>query len=172
MVGAIESKNDTERRLSERERFVSLGRLSSSLAHEINNPLGGLLNAADTIHEYADRPEVVRKSANLLIRGLRHLRDVAKVTLDMNRIERSDMALSREDFEDLRLLIGPETRHNEQQLDWRVDTGETALSLPAAPVRQVALNLLLNATKAAGRKGRVGLTVETDEGALVIEGLV
>ena len=58
--GAVEARADAERRLAERERFVSLGRLASSLAHEIDNPLGGLLNAADTSEPYADRPDVVR----------------------------------------------------------------------------------------------------------------
>ncbi|NCO69048.1 MAG: sensor histidine kinase, partial [Acidobacteria bacterium] len=56
MAGAVEARADAERRLAERERFVSLGRLASTLAHEINNPLGGLLNAADTLNRYADRP--------------------------------------------------------------------------------------------------------------------
>ena len=40
MSGAAEAKAEAERRLADRERFVSLGRLSSSLAHEINNPIG------------------------------------------------------------------------------------------------------------------------------------
>jgi len=87
MVGAVAAKAEAERRLAERERFVALGRLSSSLAHEINNPLGGLLNATDTIRSFADRPEVVRQSADLLDRGLRHLRDVTRATLDQNRMD-------------------------------------------------------------------------------------
>lgn len=66
MSDAVHAKVEAERRLADRERFVSLGRLSSSLAHEVNNPLGGLLNAADTIYNYADRPEVVRQSAELM----------------------------------------------------------------------------------------------------------
>jgi signal transduction histidine kinase len=170
MVGAIAAKAETERRLAERERFVSLGRLSSSLAHEINNPLGGLLNAADTIQEYAERPDVVRASGDLLTRGLKHLRDVARATLDMNRLDRSDTQLVADDFEDLRLLIGPETRHNQQTLDWQARIADgTEMALPAAPVRQVALNLLLNATQAAGQGGQVRLRAQIDGETLRIE---
>ena len=169
MAGAVEAKAETERRLAERERFVSLGRLSSSLAHEINNPLGGLLNAADTIRRYADRPEVVRQSADLLARGLNHLRDVAKATLELNRLDRSDRGLAAEDFEDLQLLIGPEIRHHAQHLDWEVDLGGAfRCGQPAAPVRQIALNLLLNACKAVGRGGRVGFTARLDEDRLLL----
>jgi signal transduction histidine kinase len=158
MAGAVLAKAEAERRLAERERFVSLGRLSSSLAHEINNPLGGLLNATDTIRTYADRPEVVRRSAELLDRGLRHMRDVVRATLDQNRLDRGGAALSREDFEDLRLLIEPEVARQGQRLDWSVDDDGLA-DFAAGPVRQVVLNLLLNASTAAGRGGRVSLAV-------------
>ncbi|MDT8855267.1 HAMP domain-containing sensor histidine kinase [Paracoccaceae bacterium Fryx2] len=164
MVEAGSAKADAERRLAERERFVSLGRLSSSLAHEINNPLGGLLNATDTILSYADRPEVVRDAAALLDRGLRHLRDVARATLEQNRMDRQGVPLAREDFADLKLLFEPETVRQGQRLDWRVDAADLA-RWQAMPVRQIALNLLLNASQAAGHGGTVGLRVaDTPEG--------
>jgi signal transduction histidine kinase len=170
MAGAIEARRQAERRLAERERFVSLGRLSSSLAHEINNPLGGLLNATDTIRTYAERPEVVRDSADLLDRGLRHLRDVSRAILDENRIDRSGRPLSRSDFEDLRLLFEPETTRRGQRLAWGIDGRDDALRrLPSAPVRQIALNLLLNASSAAPEGGMVSLgVVGRDEGVQLI----
>lgn len=169
MTTAVEERAEAERRLADRERFVSLGRLSSSLAHEVNNPLGGLLNAADTIHTYADRPDVVRQSAELMQRGLGHLRDVTRAILDQNRLDRAGQPLRPEDFEDLRLLFKPEVHSRSQDLDWWVKAGAAALaSQPAAPVRQVTLNLLLNAGAAAGMNGTVGLTVAADGDTLSI----
>ena len=157
MVGAVAAKAEAEKRLAERERFVALGRLSSSLAHEINNPLGGLLNAADTIRTFSDRPEVVRQSADLLDRGLRHLRDVTRASLDQNRMDMEHRPLSAEDFADLKLLIQPELSRQAQGMDWSVELPDIPPGLAAGPVRQIALNLLLNASAAAGREGRVGL---------------
>jgi signal transduction histidine kinase len=160
MTTAVEERAEAERRLADRERFVSLGRLSSALAHEVNNPLGGLLNAADTIRSYADRPDVVRQSAELMQRGLGHLRDVTRAMLDQNRLDRAGQPLRPEDFEDLRLLFEPEAHSRNLTLSWEVQAGATALaSQPSAPVRQVALNLLLNAGAAAGKDGQVGLRV-------------
>ncbi len=169
MAGAVQEKAETERRLAERERFVSLGRLSTSLAHEINNPLGGLLNATDTIGEYADRPDVVRQSAELIGRGLRHLRDVTRATLDQHRVDRSGRPAERDDLDDLRLLIEPEIRRQAQTLRWEIDAGNEALSpFPAATLRQIVLNLLLNAAAAAGHGGEVGLWVRTGEAGVKI----
>ena len=167
MAGAIDARTEAERRLAERERFVSLGRLSSSLAHEINNPLGGLLNATDTIRTYADRPEVVRQSADLVDRGLHHLRDVSRAILEENRMDRSGRWLSGSDFEDLRLLFEPETTRRGQRLEWNVEGGREMLqNLPSAPVRQIALNLLLNASSAAPEGGAVALSVRAQNGGL------
>ena len=169
MTTAVEARAEAERRLAERERFVSLGRLSSSLAHEINNPLGGLLNVADTIVTYADRPEVVRESGNLMLRGLQHMRDVTRAILDQNRLDRTGQPLREVDFEDLRLLFEPEAASREQTLAWRITAGdETLAALLAAPVRQVTLNLLLNASEAAGIGGRVGLSVTNGANVLSI----
>lgn len=163
MTTAVEARAEAERRLAARERFVSLGRLSSSLAHEINNPLGGLMNAADTILTFPDRPEVVRQSADLIQRGLAHLRDVSRAILDQNRLDRVGQPLRPEDFEDLRLLYEPEAAHRNLRLGWRIDApAETMGRLPATPVRQVALNLLLNAGAAAGPQGRVEMDVRAD----------
>jgi signal transduction histidine kinase len=169
MTGAIEAKVEAERRLAERERFVSLGRLASSLAHEINNPLGGLVNATDTIQRYSDRPDVVRSSAALLERGLKHLRDVTRAALDHNRRESAHTRLRPEDFDDLRLLMTPEIERQGQRLDWTIQaTTEDLGGFPAGPVRQIALNLLLNASAAAGKGGFVGLSLARSVNAITI----
>ncbi|WP_322892314.1 MULTISPECIES: HAMP domain-containing sensor histidine kinase [unclassified Yoonia] len=169
MTHAVEARVEAERRLAERERFVSLGRLSSSLAHEINNPLGGLLNATDTITRYAERPQVVRQSAALLERGLKHLRDVVRATLDENRLDHSGTRLSASDFDDLRLLIGPETARQGQSLDWQVSGAPDLLSRhDAGSLRQIILNLLLNASEAADKGGKIGLEVQARPDALVV----
>ncbi len=167
MAGAVEARADAERRLAERERFVSLGRLASSLAHEINNPLGGLLNAADTLRRYADRPDVVRTSTALIERGLRRLREVAQATLEHHRLDDVAAALTPDDLDDLRLLISPEVARLGQRLEWAVEADHPSLARwPAARLRQIALNLLLNASAAAGRGGRVALDLAAAGGAL------
>ncbi len=167
MAGAVEARAEIERRLAERERFVSLGRLASSLAHEINNPLGGLLNAADTLRRYPDRPDVVRASAGLVERGLRRLREVARAALDHHRLDDAAAPMTPDDLDDLRLLIAPEAARLGQRLDWRVNADAATLARwPAARMRQIALNLLLNASAAAGRGGRLALDVDGADGAL------
>jgi len=167
LIRALQARTAAERRLAERERFVSLGRLAGGLAHEINNPLGGLLNTVDTIRSYADRPDVVRNSAELLDRGLKHLRDVSRTTLDMHRsgdgAAESAARLSLQDFDDLHLLIRPEIERKAQTLDWQIEAGMSCCNcLPAGPIRQIALNLLLNAAAISPAAAELGLRVCPD----------
>ena len=169
LVHAVEERNATAKRLAERERFVSLGRLAGTLAHEINNPLGGLLNTVDTLRTYPERADVVRSSADLLDRGLRHMRDMVRATLDTHRAAPEATALTPADFEDLNLLIRPEAERRGQDLSWDVALPEGGpYRLPAGPVRQIVLNLLLNASSAAGYGGKIGLRLAPEAGSIVL----
>ena len=73
-------------------------------------------------------------------RGLKGIRDVVRAALMSYRAERDERLLSREDIEDLKLLISPEARRRGVLLQWRNElTGQVAL--PANTVRQIILNL-------------------------------
>ena len=89
------------------------------------------MNATDTIRNFSGRPDVVRKSAALLERGLKHMRDVARATLEQNRLYRRDNPLSPTDFEDIRLLIEPELGRMAQVPDWQVPGDVVAGRAPA-----------------------------------------
>jgi signal transduction histidine kinase len=169
LLHAVEERNIAARRLADRERFVSLGRLAGTMAHEVNNPLGGLLNAVDTLRRYPDRPEVVAASADLLDRGLKHLRDVTRATLDMHREGSGNTPLTPADLEDLNLLIRPEAERRGQRLHWQVaPEGDCLARLPSGPLRQIALNLLLNAAAVAGHGGEIGLRLDVDAGEVLM----
>ena len=58
MARAANERLHLAERLAEEERLASLGRLASGMAHEINNPLGGLFNALDALKRYGDRETV------------------------------------------------------------------------------------------------------------------
>ena len=154
MARAVAEREALVSRLADEERLASLGRLASSVAHEINNPLGGLFNAIDTLKVHGDRAQVRRGTIDLLDRGLRGIRDVVRSALAAYRPDREARDLQAADIDDLRLLVRPEARRRQVDLEWSNELPET-VPVAAFPVRQVVLNLLLNACRAAPTGGKV-----------------
>lgn len=148
LVRSIKEKEDLSRRLAEEKRLSSLGRLASALAHEINNPLGGLFNALATLKTHGYLANIRESSLGLLERGLIGIRDVVRTTLTIYRTDAATRHLTAPDINDLALLIAPEARRKFVDISIN-NTVASPISLPSTPIRQAVLNLLLNAVDAA-----------------------
>lgn len=135
-----------------------LAKLAAGLAHEVRNPLAGLLNAVSTLRRFGDDPAVRRDTLDLIERGLRSIGRVADTMLATYRPAAGRMRFDREDLADLQLLVTPEARRRHVGLDWRID-GMQPIAVDAEALRQALLNLLLNACKASAAGGRVALVV-------------
>jgi signal transduction histidine kinase len=153
--------------LAEEERLASLGRLTSGMAHEINNPLGGLFNAIDTLKRHGADGEIRKTTLDLVERGLKGIRDVVRAALMSYRAERDDRLLRPEDIEDLRLLLSPEARRRGVLLHWHNElSGEVALR--ATTMRQIILNLALNACQASPRDSWAAVSVSQADEAILL----
>jgi signal transduction histidine kinase len=161
LIEAFAEREELARRLADEERLASLGRLASGMAHEINNPLGGLFNAIDTVKAHGDKVAVRRASLDLIERGLRGIRDVVRTALATYRADPDQNCLAAADIDDLRHLVRPEIERKGIDLDWR-STLAHPIELPATSVRQIVLNLLLNAVAAAPQGGRVSVRTSAE----------
>src|SRR5579863_8798398 len=137
------------------------------MAHEVNNPLGGLFNAIETLRRHGGDVEVRDSTLDLLRRGLTHIRNVVGSTLVIYRKDDSKRSLDAADIDDLRLLIEPEAERKKLKLEWVNELRERA-PVPAGSVRQATLNLLLNACAASPVGAVVRLHAAADAAGLVI----
>lgn len=163
---AIEEREALLARLAAEERAATIGRYASAMAHEVNNPLGGLFNAVRMIQRHGDDPGLRERAARLIERGLENIRDIVRASLVLWREgDERHRALTREDVEDLRQLVASEAERRSLVLDW--DNGLVdPVAIDGRRVRQIALNLLINACAASPPGGRVRLSVSADARSL------
>jgi two-component system, NtrC family, sensor kinase len=79
------------------ERIASLGKLSSSVAHEINNPLSGILIYTKLIYKQLSNPELYASKRDSM---LKHLKLIENETKRCGEIVKGLLDFSRKDQED------------------------------------------------------------------------
>lgn len=167
MLASLREKAALERKVVAAERLAAVGRLTAGIAHEINNPLGAMLNA---ISNYRKRDEpkgpAVDKTIALLERGLKQIRDTVSSLLVEARL--ASNALAPEDVEDVRTLVLPEVERKGVALDWRNEL-RLNQTVPSTEVRQILLNLLLNGVEGADPSGKVRCSVEASDAEIHLE---
>ncbi len=186
-IGAVQDV--TQRRLSEEAlgkarselahvaRVTSLGALTASIAHEVNQPLSGIITNASTCLRMlaADPPNVdgARETARRTIRDgnrasdvitrLRALfakKDATTESVDLNEVTREVIALSLSELQRSRVIVRPELAD-----DLPPVTGDRV------QLQQVILNLFLNASDAMSevddRPRQLLIRTERDDGERV-----
>lgn len=158
----LSDKEALERQIVKSDRLAALGRLTASMAHEINNPLGGLLTAVDTLKRHSRLDPIQAKVLPLLERGLAQIQDIVAALLVEAKAK--SRILTRQDADDVHTLLAQEAKKRGVEWEWHNDLADS-LELPATLVRQVLINLLLNAVQAAGETGNaVGNAVGHKQG--------
>ena len=168
MAAAVNERELLAAGLAEEEKLASVGRLASGMAHEINNPLGGMFNALDSLRRYGAREEVRSTSIRLIEQGLAGIRDLVRSTLATYRADQRPRDLTPTDLDDLRLLIKPEAKQQHLGLSWQLEINGP-IHVPAVPVRDAILNLLLNACHSCGEGGTVSFKAGVEAGYFFAE---
>ena len=166
MVIELEGKQRLEREIVAADRLAAIGRLTAGIAHEINNPLAGMITAIDTARKHGEPDPISASTLSLVERGLQQIRHSVSALLVEARFEAR--ALTPQDIDDVRTLLEPEAATREQTLQWESNL-DRALPLPSTPIRQILINLILNAIQAAGRGGTVSCRIQADSSQMSFE---
>jgi signal transduction histidine kinase len=156
VLSALSRIKKAEQHLAIADRLASTGKLASGLAHEINNPLGGMKNAVRALARGDLSPEATRLYLELVEDGLGRVEQTVKKFLSFTprRVEPHRVDLSEVAAKSVALAAHRVDRAGivvEQRL---APPGEAIVFGDGHELQQVALNLLLNAADAIAATGR------------------
>ncbi|OGS90363.1 MAG: hypothetical protein A2Z95_03125 [Gallionellales bacterium GWA2_60_18] len=166
MLAELREKEQLQQQVIASDRLAAIGRLAAGIAHEINNPLGGMLNAISTFKRHGAQDAFTLKTMSILERGLIQIKEtVAALLVEAKARSRP---FDRDDIEDIRTLIQADVQSKRVNFSCECDIGD-AQPVPSTLARQVIINLLLNALHATQPHGHVHLRIHREDGNLVIE---
>jgi len=167
IMSELAEKKLLEEEIAMSEKLVALGRITAGVAHEINNPLGGLLNCIDTLQKHPDDQELIDRYLPVIDQGLHRIKDIVQNLLVGLKIEENDQKISIEHIDNLQDLITAEIGSREVEVIWNNQVSKD-LYIPVK-LEQIVYNLLKNALEVLPDNGRITFNMYEKGEFLVIE---
>ncbi len=168
MAKEMVEKKSLEEQIAVSEKLVALGRISAGVAHEVNNPLAGMMNCIDTLKKHPDDPKLVERYLPLLDKGLNRIKNIVESLLIELRIEESEGTDNSTSLEDLRGIVESEINGRNIDFVWDNHMGEDVL-INRRRVQQIVLNLLKNSIQAVPDCGVVKFRTFRDGDCVILE---
>jgi two-component system NtrC family sensor kinase len=149
---------DAQRQLTQADKLASLGRLAAGVAHEINNPLTGVLTYSSFLLKRAAGQPELEKDLEVVVRETKRCREIVQGMLDFARQtppKRQPTDLNEVARRAVAVVVNQLTlNHVSLAIDLAADLPR--VSADGNQIQQVLVNLLLNAADAIGSGGGSG----------------
>jgi len=168
MTKQLEDKKRLEEEMAVNEKMIALGRISAGVAHEVNNPLAGILNCIDTLKKHPDDKALIDRYLPVIEKGLHRIRQIVAGLLGELRVEEVQEFSGPACLDDLWELAIIEIGDRPIRLNWD-NRLENDVVLNRQRIQQVVLNLLKNSFQVLQDEGTVDFRAFQDGNCLVLE---
>ncbi len=154
--------SEARMQLFQSDKLASLGRLAAGVAHEINNPLTGVLTYSSFLLKRTEGNPELQEDLKVIVRETKRSREIVKSLLDFARqsVPKKGEVSINEIIEQAIAVVQNQLNINHVKLEKRIDKNLPKITADSNQIQQVFINLLVNANDAIGKNGGT-ITVTT-----------
>lgn len=152
----LTARKETQRRLAQTERLATLGELMAGVAHEVRNPLTAIRGYVQIIRQQTSQP-VHQEYLSVVLKEIDSINKVIQQLLDFSRPRQSQwqQVLLNSLIEETLILVQTSGVQARITFNFEQDTGLPAIVADRELLKQVILNLLINAVQAINARGEI-----------------
>ena len=160
---ALEDANrelkETQAQLIQTEKLSSLGRLAAGVAHELNNPLTGVMTFSHLLLKKA-QDEMTKKDLNIIVRETTRCKEIIKGVLDFARETPPKRKLFQvnEVIHRTLSILQPQSIFHNITIETGLDETLPPIWIDENQIEQVLMNIALNAAEAMDHQGKLSLS--------------
>jgi PAS domain S-box-containing protein len=157
LVRDIDKRHTIREQMAQADRLASIGQLSSGIAHEINNPLGVILGYTQLMMRNEPDDSDRRRDLKTIEKHVRHCKAIVEDLLNFARRSepKKELVDIHKTIDDVLGFIRQHSGANRIDFLTDYDPRIPAMVLDEKKIRQVLINLLMNARHAVGDAGQI-----------------
>jgi len=164
-------KEFAQAKMAEAERLAMIGQLAAGVAHEINNPLTGIILYCDIVLKSMPEDDVKRKNLEKINHEAMRCKSIVKGLLDFARHKKPE---TKEDsvnqtLETTLSLVKNQPLFHNINLKNDLDQSLPLIKIDAGQIQQVFMNIIMNAVEAMDGKGDLSIKSQLSEDEKYIE---
>jgi len=164
-------KEFTRSKIMESERLALIGQLSANVAHELNNPLQGIVTYSHLLLEELPQDDPARDSLEKIVIQANRSRDIIRGLLDFSRQRKPDKTLCdvTNVLKGCVSLLEKQALFHNVQIRSNLDEKLPLTVIDPSQIERVFINMIVNAADAMDGNGKLDLATRFDPIANCIE---
>ena len=161
----------TKEQLLQSEKLAAMGRLISQIAHELNNPLYGIMNTLELMKTEIPPENKRRKVLEMALSETVRVTDMLRKMLSFSKPDQEERELNDINaiFDEILLLTGKQLREHSIKLIIHLGENIGRVNCSKNQIRQVFLNLIANAREAMPDGGALTVTSYSEGPHVIFE---
>jgi two-component system, NtrC family, sensor kinase len=164
LIKDIEDQRQMREQMAQADKLASIGELSAGIAHEINNPLGVILGFTQLMLRHQDRETSLFSDLKTIEKHTRHCKSIVEDLLNFART-----SPPKKELWDIHTIIDEVLQFVQQhgkpadvQIQKFYDQPMAPLLVDEKKIKQVFINLIMNAKYAVGAEGLISVRTLKD----------